>query len=118
MGEVIFLRGADRKCRDCGCTKAMTGAAAKRDPLTIFTPTEACGRCGDEVEVEHAPGMPEEGLVCDDCGQPDAGGLVSGTVMLPYNLGRGMVLLCGGCLARRDEIATSLCLGKGDGAQA
>lgn len=118
MGEVIFLRGADRKCGDCGCMRAVTGAAAKHDPMTVFTPTEACDRCGDEVEVENAPGMSEEGMVCDDCGQPDEEGLTSGTVMLPYNLGRGAVLLCSGCLAHRDEIATGLGLGNGDGAQA
>lgn len=112
MGDVIYLRGADRKCEDCGCTKAVKGAAAKHDVLSIFTATESCGRCGDEVEAERAPALSEEGLACDDCGQSEVdGGLTAGTVMLPHNLGRGMLLLCSRCLERRDSVALGLGLG-------
>lgn len=114
MGEVIFLRSAERTCRDCGCTKAVKGAAAKRDVLSIFTATESCDRCGDEVEVERAPALSEKGLVCDDCGKPDESGLTAGTVMLPWNLGKGMVLLCDCCLQRRDSVALGLGLGAKD----
>ena len=109
MSNVIYLRAADRSCKDCGCQKALKGAAAKHDVLTIFSETRSCERCGDEVEAERAPSLAEEGLACDDCGQPDNGdGLTAGTVMLPYNLGKGMVLLCDCCLQRRDSIALGL----------
>lgn len=115
MGDVIYLRYANRVCKDCGCTKALAASVARNDPMDIFTQVADCGRCGDRVEVARAPGLEDDGLVCDDCGQPDDTGLTPGTVRLPYNLGSGMVLLCTHCLARRDALAFA---GAGDGAQA
>lgn len=106
MGKVIYLHGADRRCADCGSIRAVQGAAARHLALSVFTPTATCSRCGDAVEAAGEAASTQQ--VCDDCGQPDEEGLTSGTVALPYALGRCQVSLCGPCLERRDSLALGL----------
>ncbi|WP_256646645.1 hypothetical protein [Thermomonas paludicola] len=108
MGKVIYLHGADRRCADCGSTKAVCGVVARTIVASIFIPTATCGHCGDEVETAIEGDATNIQDACDDCGQPDEDGLVSGTVHLPYGLGRCQVSLCGPCLERRDSIALGL----------
>lgn len=53
MTNIIFLGSADRKCRDCNCIKAPHPEVMRRDPdRYFFTTTQACGQCGDQVEVD------------------------------------------------------------------
>ncbi|MGX5672445.1 hypothetical protein [Thermomonas fusca] len=105
MGKVIYLHGADRRCADCGSIRAVRGVAARAFAASIFIPTATCGHCGDEVETAVETDATSTQEVCDDCGQPDEDGLVSGTVQPPHVLGRCQVSLCGPCLERRDSIA-------------
>lgn len=71
MSNVIFLHTANRKCADCDCTKACAPEVMRRNPERFFfTTTEACGRCGDMVEIDnsalgtYAPAREDECIAC------------------------------------------------------
>lgn len=107
MSTVSYMPKANRRCDDCGCTKAVPETLARRDAALAVIPTRPCGRCDDYVEVDLAPlfrGLTSQREVersCDDCGNTEGVNRVQ--VDLPDNLGTGWVAICAECVAGYDE---------------
>lgn len=101
--RVAYLPTANRKCPDCECTKAVPEAIARRDPKLCITPTVACTRCDDHVEVSTAvlgePRTPPLSL-CEECGAE--ADLVRAEVHIGDG-GTGYLEVCPECIALYDE---------------
>ena len=109
MSKVCYLPSANRSCTDCGCTKAVPEAVARRVPALGQAILKVCERCGDDIELDvHSMREPlrnhlKESYVprCDECCSEAS--LASCEINLPDGMGRGYVYLCGVCVARYDE---------------
>lgn len=110
VSNVLYLPQANRKCRNCDCTKAVCGRIGTHDPHYALIPTIQCGTCGDLVEAKQPPinVSAKTGHVscCDDCGTEDD--LALATITLPENLGTGHIFLCPDCIARYDDAESVL----------
>lgn len=103
MNVVSYLPTADRRCGDCGCTRAVPDSVARRDPSLAIVATRECNDCGDRVEVSTSvlDSVTSASASCDECGA--LGPHARAEVELPEGLGVGYVLLCEDCIGRYDE---------------
>lgn len=104
MSNVVsYLPGANRRCADCGCTRAVPDSIARRDPTLAVVATRECNDCGARVEVETAvlESVTPASSSCDECGV--VGMHARAEVELPEGMGTGYVLLCDECIAVYDE---------------
>lgn len=103
MGNVVYLRSANRSC-SCGRTLACCKTQAKRDPgKQFFIATEACGECGRDTEVDMAQFVLKakgvESGRCFVCCAPDRGSHQQVTFPAYGNIRREIPgLICVGCL--------------------
>ncbi len=100
MSNVLYLPQANRLCPDCGCTKAVSDAAAWRDAVLWLMPVETCLCCGDRVEADalYASDAPESGVLgpCEICGDQDL--LVGCLFDQPDGKRDTRLLLCADCV--------------------
>lgn len=99
---VSYLPTADRRCGDCGCTRAVPDSVARRDPALVAIATRDCQDCGLRVEVDTAIlESVKSDASCSDCGA--VGPLALAEVELPEGQGIGHIELCDDCIAQYDE---------------
>ena len=104
MADVVsFLPNADRRCGDCGCTRAVPDSVARRDPALAIIATRKCNDCGHRVEANTTilDSVTPVAASCDECGA--VGDHARAEVELPEGMGVGYVLVCEDCIALYDE---------------
>lgn len=103
MTNVSFLPTANRKCDDCGCTRAVPDRIARTDPSLAIVATRDCNDCGDRVEVDTSmlESVTPVASSCDECGA--LGDHAHAEVSLPEGQGTSYIALCDCCIALYDE---------------